>query len=93
MAKYAQDLKGIPTIYELYGVSNHMGTPEFGHYTAFVKDYKSKNWCEFNDSQVRQIYDSKIVTKSAYLLFYRKKDFKVKSVYDFQEIMKFPKGL
>lgn len=32
----------VPTSYNLYAVSNHYGTMNRGHYTAFCKNYKSK---------------------------------------------------
>ncbi len=35
--------------YELYGVTNHMGTLFAGHYTACVKHYASQEWFSCND--------------------------------------------
>lgn len=59
--------------YDLYGVCNHMGSSMGGHYTAYVKNANNK-WYLFNDIKVNEIIDkTKIVSNSAYCLFYRKK--------------------
>ncbi|KAI7900888.1 uncharacterized protein BX663DRAFT_532037 [Cokeromyces recurvatus] len=54
--------------YDLYAVSNHMGTSNGGHYTAFVRN--GYEWYEFNDTKVQKIENSQVVTKAAYNLFY-----------------------
>ena len=61
------------TQYVLYGIGNHSGTINFGHYYAYVK-LNDKYWYEFNDSMVRRISGG-INTKSttAYTLFYKKR--------------------
>ena len=58
--------------YELYGIGNHSGTINFGHYFAYIK-LNDKDWYEFNDSMVSKI--GRINTRSyqAYILFYKKK--------------------
>jgi ubiquitin C-terminal hydrolase len=38
---------------------------------AKVKDPVDKNWYEYNDSNVIEINEDKIVDKHAYILFYR----------------------
>ena len=57
--------------YELYGIGNHSGTINFGHYFAYIK-LNDKDWYEFNDSMVSKI--GRINTRSyqAYILFYKK---------------------
>tara|TARA_Y100000816_G_scaffold289561_1_gene276254 strand:+ start:2048 stop:3088 length:1041 start_codon:yes stop_codon:yes gene_type:complete len=60
-------------IYDLYGVCNHSGVSNGGHYTGYVKNANG-HWYEFNDTKVTRIEDtSKIVSPKAYCLFYRKK--------------------
>ena len=61
------------TQYVLYGIGNHSGTINFGHYYAYVK-LNDKYWYEFNDSMVRRISGG-INTRSttAYTLFYKKR--------------------
>jgi ubiquitin carboxyl-terminal hydrolase 8 len=58
--------------YELFGICNHMGGVMGGHYTAFVKNYENV-WLHYNDTVVERIDISKLITPSAYCLFYRKK--------------------
>jgi ubiquitin C-terminal hydrolase len=59
-------------IYDLYGVCNHSGGALGGHYTAYVKNANGK-WYEFNDTSVKEIDDTQIVTSKSYCFFYRKK--------------------
>jgi ubiquitin C-terminal hydrolase len=59
--------------YELYGVCNHSGVANGGHYTAYVKNANGK-WYHYNDTSVSEVavIDS-IISPKAYVLFYRKK--------------------
>jgi ubiquitin carboxyl-terminal hydrolase 4/11/15 len=60
-----------PLIYELYGVSNHIGGLGGGHYTAYAKHDK---WYLFNDSRFDDVTNLRdIVSSEAYVLFYRLK--------------------
>ena len=43
----------INTKYKLFGISNHSGTIDFGHYYSYTK--VGDNWYEFNDSFVKLI--------------------------------------
>lgn len=62
-------------IYDLYAVSNHYGSLNGGHYTAFGFNQLTKKWYDFNDSSVSSAGGSPdIVSNGAYLLFYRKRD-------------------
>jgi len=59
-------------VYELFGICNHMGGVMGGHYTSFVKN--SENiWLHYNDTIVERIEVQKLITPTAYCLFYRKK--------------------
>eukprot|EP00301_Raphidiophrys_heterophryoidea_P001346 c10654_g1_i2.p1 GENE.c10654_g1_i2~~c10654_g1_i2.p1 ORF type:complete len:624 (-),score=140.33 c10654_g1_i2:140-2011(-) len=62
---------GTPAVYNLISVSNHLGTIDGGHYTAFVKHSKTGNWFCFDDSRCQSMLESEIVTESAYILLYR----------------------
>ena len=74
LSKYILGYNKKSYVYELYGVTNHMGGPHGGHYTAHVKNANNK-WYLFNDTQVKEITDeTKIVTQQAYCFFYRKKN-------------------
>ena len=59
--------------YNLYGVVHHSGSANGGHYISYTKNIISKDWYEFNDSNVRQVKNPEsIVNSGAYLLFYEK---------------------
>ena len=64
----------IDTQYELFAVCNHYGGVSTGHYTAFCRNLKTKNWVSFDDKLVKDIREDEVVSKFAYLLFYRRKD-------------------
>ena len=55
--------------YKLFGISNHSGSLNFGHYYAYV-NIQGK-WKEFNDSFVTNVNFSSVST-TAYALFYEK---------------------
>ena len=56
--------------YNLIGVINHYGDCFFGHYTANCLN--KNNWYCFDDETFKEIKKDKIVTDSAYILFYQK---------------------
>ena len=60
-------------VYDLYAVVNHYGGSGFGHYTACCLSPGDGKWRRFDDSDVETIEDpeGEVVTKAAYLLFYR----------------------
>ena len=73
---FSQYVKGYDNdsyIYELYGIANHSGSTEGGHYTACIKNANG-NWYDFNDTYVRLIKDeNSIVSHKSYCFFFRKK--------------------
>ena len=65
-------------IYDLFAVANHNGGLQGGHYFAYCKNYLDNEWYEFNDSNVSKIEKSRVVSDSAYVLFYnRRKEAKI----------------
>jgi ubiquitin C-terminal hydrolase len=66
--------------YELYGVINHAGLMNGGHYYSFIRDYTSivggggkfsQGWMLCNDTQVKHISEKEAFnSKNAYMLFY-----------------------
>ena len=62
--------------YDLYGLVQHFGSLNGGHYTAICK--KDETWITFNDSQLD--YTKNPVTKNAYILFYKRKDLETNKV-------------
>mmetsp|Transcript_23782 Transcript_23782/g.31084 ORF Transcript_23782/g.31084 Transcript_23782/m.31084 type:complete len:1149 (-) Transcript_23782:213-3659(-) len=69
----------VPAIYDLFAVSNHMGRMGFGHYTAYARDWTDKGlgdqWYLFDDSHVTEVSENVVKSKSAYILFYRRRNF------------------
>lgn len=60
--------------YELFAVANHLGSMGFGHYTAYCKNKFTGFWYDFDDSNVSRKHPNEIVSKSAYVLFYKRKN-------------------
>lgn len=65
-------------VYDLFAVANHFGSMGFGHYTAYAKNYFNDKWYDFDDSHVSEINGKDVITQSAYVLFYRKRNLKDK---------------
>ena len=57
--------------YKLYAVTNHMGGARGGHYTANVQMENGK-WYNCNDATVTEIGVNNVISRSAYMLFYKK---------------------
>ncbi|TMW65897.1 hypothetical protein Poli38472_003662 [Pythium oligandrum] len=64
----------LETKYDLYGVVNHQGALGGGHYTAYAKNFLDDQWYFYDDERVRVVEESKVVSPSAYLLFYVRSD-------------------
>jgi len=61
-----------PLLYDLYATVNHVGRLGHGHYTAFAK--KDDVWRCYDDSKVTPVEETKVISPSAYLLFYKLRD-------------------
>lgn len=75
LSKYVIGYKPASYNYKLFGVANHMGGVNGGHYTAFVNCFSGtpgEKWICCNDSAVFEIDKSSVVSALAYCLFYRK---------------------
>ncbi len=70
-------------IYDLFAISNHVGNLDGGHYFAYCKNIYENKWYEFNDSSVSLIDENNIVSKNAYVLFYKKRNTKYKNLEEF----------
>ncbi|XP_041947751.1 ubiquitin carboxyl-terminal hydrolase 2 isoform X2 [Alosa alosa] len=57
-------------IYNLYAVSNHIGTTLGGHYTAYCRNPALGEWYSYNDSRVNPMSSSQVRSSDAYVLFY-----------------------
>lgn len=56
--------------YNLFGVVNHYGEIDSGHYTAFLKASESQGWLLFDDEKVSPAAFKDVNKEAAYLLFY-----------------------
>lgn len=72
MSTYSADAKIREAMYDLYGVINHIGSAQFGHYTAYCKNPRIGEWYRFNDRSVSLIGKHMTDKSSAYILFYEK---------------------
>ncbi|XP_071227952.1 ubiquitin carboxyl-terminal hydrolase 19 isoform X16 [Salvelinus alpinus] len=70
-----------PPIYDLYAVINHYGGMIGGHYTAYARLPSAQNsqrsdvgWRLFDDSTVTTVEENQVVTRYAYVLFYRRRN-------------------
>ncbi|XP_030424659.1 ubiquitin carboxyl-terminal hydrolase 19-like isoform X5 [Gopherus evgoodei] len=68
-------------MYDLYAVINHYGGMIGGHYTAYARLPSDKTsqrsdvgWRLFDDSTVTTVDESQVVTRYAYVLFYRRRN-------------------
>ena len=59
--------------YDLFAVSQHYGGTGGGHYTAVCKNIDG-NWYDYNDSTCSPSSSNHVVSSSAYVLFYRKRN-------------------
>jgi ubiquitin carboxyl-terminal hydrolase 2/21 len=70
----SENSDGPTPVYDLYGVANHMGSLEQGHYTADCMNPKVKVWYNYDDSHVSQSSLKSLDGRTVYLLFYIRKD-------------------
>jgi ubiquitin C-terminal hydrolase len=73
-SKYVLGYNPETYVYDLFGVCNHMGSMNGGHYTATIR-IEDGRWFSFNDADVREVTnmpDTHIEGTSPYCLFYRR---------------------
>ncbi|XP_023264540.1 ubiquitin carboxyl-terminal hydrolase 8 [Seriola lalandi dorsalis] len=70
LAQYVIGPKQSLKRYSLYGVSNHYGGLDGGHYTAYCKNGVKQRWYKFDDHEVSEISTSSVKSSAAYILFY-----------------------
>ncbi|XP_043192568.1 ubiquitin carboxyl-terminal hydrolase 8-like [Amphibalanus amphitrite] len=56
--------------YHLYGVVNHFGSMDSGHYTAFCRAPNTDRWHKYDDHQVHELSGGSVRSSAGYLLFY-----------------------
>ena len=72
MNKFMALKDGKNYIYDIFAVSEHYGNRGEGHYTAICKNIDG-NWYSYDDSSCSASSESNVVTKNAYVLFYRRR--------------------
>ncbi|KAF1392636.1 hypothetical protein PFLUV_G00030130 [Perca fluviatilis] len=70
LAQYVIGPKQSLKRYSLFGVSNHYGGLDGGHYTAYCKNAPKQRWYKFDDHEVTEISTSSVKSSAAYILFY-----------------------
>lgn len=71
LTPYCSGYKKNEAVYNLTGVTNHIGGVGGGHYTAYCLKPNGK-WYEFNDTHISEVSADKIASPMSYLLFYQK---------------------
>jgi hypothetical protein len=79
LSRHCHNPEGKRYIYDLYAVCNHYGSRSWGHYTAFARQWGDKGWIDrqwyhFDDSDWEAVSESAVLSKDAYMLFYRLRD-------------------
>jgi ubiquitin carboxyl-terminal hydrolase 4/11/15 len=74
LGQYVKSQDQPESVYDLFAVSNHFGGMGGGHYTAYCKNKSTGKWYNFDDSHVSETTQDRIVSSSAYLLFYCRRD-------------------
>jgi ubiquitin C-terminal hydrolase len=72
LSKYVEGYNFTKYVYDLYGVSNHMGGPAGGHYTSYIKT--EKDWVHFNDESLSKMDSESVITPMTYCLFYKMRE-------------------
>ena len=57
--------------YDLFGVVNHQGTLDNGHYTNFV--LRGDDWIRCDDGVLQRVTSREVYQSQAYMLFYLKR--------------------
>jgi len=63
--------------YKLYGVVNHLGSLDAGHYIALIYNEHLKCWLQYNDSKISKVSDKDMLefsrgSSEPYILFYKR---------------------
>ena len=56
--------------YQLYGVINHYGSYESGHYTAYGENFYDNKWYNYDDNMIKDISKNSVKVWWEVLFFY-----------------------
>ncbi|GBG24688.1 Ubiquitin carboxyl-terminal hydrolase, putative [Hondaea fermentalgiana] len=77
LADFGGDKEKEDTVFDLFAVTNHMGTAGMGHYTAHVARQESASspvaWYLCDDSSITEVRAASVVSSSAYCLYYKRR--------------------
>ena len=76
LSKYCVGYNKYKSTFELYGICNHIGNSNNGHYFSYCR-YNDGNWYEFNDTNVTKIDSNNIISNKCYCLFYKKRNLNI----------------
>ena len=69
------------TKYDLFAINNHTNFSNFGfngisfgHYYSYCKNYTNNKWYNYDDANVTEIDEKDLITKHAYMLFYKARE-------------------
>jgi len=73
LGKFISGYSSFPTQYQLFGICNHIGIANGGHYNSFVNTDGQWFYCDDTSIQLVPVEQYKnMVTEHAYILFFRK---------------------
>ena len=85
MGEFVLEKKGQEhLIYDLFGVVNHYGSLNFGHYKAVA--LCENKWIEYDDSSTRVVQEEDVVTEAAYIYFFKRRGFGEEEEFDYTQI-------
>jgi len=91
LSSYVLKEQTVPPVYDLFAVSNHMGSLGGGHYTAYAKQPGTVEWYCFDDSQVYSVTTDQVVSSNAYVLFYQRRHESKQRDQQVLEVLQHPK--
>ncbi|RNA25626.1 ubiquitin carboxyl-terminal hydrolase 8 isoform X2 [Brachionus plicatilis] len=64
-------VSGVSNNYRLYGITNHIGTMDGGHYISMCRHLEMDRWVKYDDSDVKELSStSALKSPASYILFY-----------------------
>ena len=67
------ELRGAPSAgMRLYGVIEHEGSFDGGHYISYVRLQGGSQWYRMSDSIVKEVAEEVVLSKQAFMLFYER---------------------
>jgi ubiquitin C-terminal hydrolase len=71
---HSQNADNTNYVYKLQSVINHIGNMQNGHYFTYCYDIFSDKWHKYDDEKTSEINENRVVSLSAYILTYIRKD-------------------